>query len=129
MGDRQLDIYKYGSKFLSIPKWIPGRLNGDDFVEFKWCNELEPIVNRYTVAIESLDTAGSTMRGISKLRQFVELPYVLLGHAPLIALIPDSKDLPIFTSVLIRGSLYVIPETNGVNGTYEMDREGMLRLN
>ena len=128
MGDRQLDIYKYGSKFLSIPKWIPGRLNGDDFVEFKWCSELEPIVNRYTVAIESLDTSGSTMRGVSKLRQFVELPYVLLGSAPLIALIPDSRDLPIFTSVLIRGSLYVIPETYGVNGTYEIDREGMLRL-
>ena len=129
MTDRQLDLYKWGSNFLSIPKYIPGRLNADDFLYFKWCAELEPIVDRYTVVIESLDNAGATMRSISKLREAVEIPYVQLGWYPRLGLVPDSDKLPLFEGQVIRGSLYIIPETKGINGKYLLRREGMLRPN
>ena len=129
MTDRQNDMYKYGAEFLSMPKYIPGRLTTADFLEFKWCNELAPYVNQYTVAIETLDTSGATYRGISTLRQMVEIPPVQLPSPARIALIPSSKNLPMFVANLVSGSLYIIPETGGVNGIYQMDREGMLRLN
>jgi hypothetical protein len=129
MTDRQNDMYRQGANFLSIPKYIPGRQCGDDFLYFKWCNELEPYANQYTVVIESLDTSGATYRGISTLRQTVELPPIHLPSPARMALIPNTKNLPMFVANLVRGSLYVIPETGGVNGVYQMDREGMLRLN
>ena len=129
MTDRQLDTYNLNSEFLSMPKYVPGRLNSDNFLYFKWCNELAPHVDRYTVVIETLSVSGATYRGISKLREVVEIPPVHLGQNIRIGLIPDIGSLPMFEGELIRGSLYIIPETNGVNGSYQLDREGMLRPN
>lgn len=128
MTDRQTDIYKYSSDFLSIPAYVPGRSCGTDFLYFKWCSQMAPHVNNYTVVIETLDTAGAPLRGISTLREVVGIPQVHLPSPSRIALIPNSHHLPLFEAELVRGSLYVIPETS-TNGRYQMDREGMLRLN
>ncbi len=128
MTDRQNEMYKHSSDFLSIPAYIPGRLCGTDFLYFKWCAQLAPHVERYTVAISTLDTSGAAIKGISHLREVVEIPPIHLPNPARIALIPDSRHLPLFEAELVRGSLYVIPETS-TNGRYQMDREGMLRLN
>ncbi len=129
MTDRQLDMYRLGSEFLSMPKYVPGRLCGDDFLYFKWCNELAPHVDHYTVVIETVDISGATNRGISNLREVVEIPPVHLSWPSRIGVVPDRDGLPMFEGELVRGSLYIIPETMGVNGRYVMDREGMLRPN
>lgn len=129
MTDRQLDLYRYGSNYLSIPKYIPGRLNSDDFIFFNWSSELEPVLNHYTVVIEALDNSGATMRSISKLRKAVEIPYVQLGWYPRLGLVPDTPNLPLFEGQMIRGSTYDIPTTNGKNGEFQLRRHGMLRPN
>lgn len=129
MTDRQLDTYNLNSEFLSMPKFIPGRLNSDQFLYFKWCGELERYVDKYTVVIETASVSGAINRGISKLREAVEIPPVHLGQNVRVGLIPESEHLPMFEAELIRGSLYIIPDTKGVNGRYQMRREGMHRPN
>ena len=129
MTDRQLDTYNLNSEFLSMPKYIPGRNCSSNFLYFKWCNELAQLVDKYTVVIQAASVSGAIWRGISKLREAVELPQVQLGQGVMVALLPEHSNLPVFVAELIRGSLYIIPETNGVNGRYQMDREGMLRPN
>ncbi len=128
MTDRQLSTYKYRSEFLSMPKFIPGRLTGEDFLEFKWCHQMEPYLDHYTVAIEVLSTSGAAYYSISKLRQYVEVPPVHLGWPVRMGVLPDTNMLPSFEGDLVKGSLYIFPETTN-NGIYQLAREGMLRPN
>ncbi len=129
MTDRQLDISGVSDReWSNIPRSVPGRLNGQDFIHFNWPNcGFDP--SRYTIVIESLDNAGDMpFRSISKLRKSVEIPLVQLGQYGRVGVVPDTDKLPLFESVLIRGSTYVIPDVRG-NGRYQMVRHGMYRPN
>jgi len=128
MGDRQLDILATGPDWFTLPRHLPMRLGGEDFVFFHWPHDLNP--DRYTVVVEVLDTAGAPFRGIGKLNQNVELPHVQYGWHSRIGVIPDDDSLPKFEAELIRGSTYEIPYTpKGSNRRYEMRRSGMHRPN
>lgn len=119
----QLDITATGPDWFTIPRHAPGRLSTIDFVFFHWPASIDP--SRYTVAVESLDVAGPTHRGISKLRKSVELPHVQYGWNAKIGVIPDSASLPSFHAKLGRGNTYIIPDTRGRNGVFEMERHGV----
>jgi|688.fasta_scaffold06067_13 hypothetical protein len=121
MGDRQLDIPATNSKWFVLPRNLPMRLNGQDFVNFIWFKNIDP--SRYTIVVESLDTAGPPFRGISKLQKRVELPLVQFGWDAKIGVIPDVDTLPSFEAKLVRGSTYLIPDVRK-NGIYMMDRFG-----
>ena len=122
MGDRQLDILATRSDWFILPRELPMRLNGEDFINFIWFDGIDP--KRYTVVVESLDTAGPTFRGISLLNARVELPLVQYGWDAKIGVLPDSDRLPSFQAKLVRGSTYLIPKTYGKNGVFEMSRFG-----
>ncbi|MDB4769450.1 hypothetical protein OAG24_00645 [bacterium] len=127
MSDRQLDIIWTGPDWFTLPADVPGRLNGDDFVYFRWDCNLNPC--DYTVVVESLDTAGPTYRSISILDKTVQLPLVHFGAHVRIGVIPNSEVLPSFEAELFRGSTYVIPNTHGQTGRFQMEQHGMQRLN
>lgn len=127
MGDRQLDIMWTHPDWFTLPRDLPGVLRADDFVFFKWSPEINP--KRYSVVVESLDTAGPPYRSIGPLQAEVQLPHVKFAWHPRIGVIPDSDRLPAFEAELIRGSTYVIPSTGGRNGRYQMERFGIHRPN
>jgi hypothetical protein len=128
MDDRHTEMYRYGTNFLSIPKYVHGRLTGEDFLYFNWCEQLAPHVKDYTVVISTLSPIEVPFKGIGKLAQAVELPPILLPSPGRVGVIPNSPHLPSFEADLVIGSSYYIPKT-GKNGIYQMRREGMLRLN
>lgn len=123
MANRQLDIPASLPDFYILPKFLPGRLSALSFMHFKWPATLDP--SRYEVVIQTLDNSSeSSYRGVSKLNDDVEIPFVKLDwHAP-IGVLPDSPLLPAFTSTLRRGATYIIPDTKGQNGVFEMQRLG-----
>lgn len=122
MGDRQLDIPATSADWYTLPRHLPMRLSGQDFVNFIWFGNINP--KRYTIVVESLDVAGPPFRGISLLQKKVELPLVQFGWDAKIGVIPDSDSLPSFEGKLVRGSTYVIPDTKGMNGIFELNRFG-----
>lgn len=120
--DRQLDIPLTLPEYYILPKYLPQRINPLDFVHFKWPPGFP--YQRYTVVLEVLDTAGPSYRGMSQLKEDVQIPFVKLGwHAP-IALIPDSHNLPRFISTLGRGSTYIVPDSRGQVGDFKMEKIG-----
>jgi len=125
---RQYDILWARGDWFSIPPELPGRLNGDDFVMFKWPCDF-PKCN-YTVVIQSLDTAGPPFRSIGKLDHQLRLPFVQLGYGNdiKIGVIPESECDPSFWAKLVRGSTYDIPNKK-CSGVYMMQRYGMDRPN
>lgn len=122
MGDRQLDILAARSDWFTLPRELPMRLNGEDFINFIWFDNIDP--KRYTVVIEVLDTAGPTFRGISLLNKKVEIPFVQYGWDAKIGVVPDTDRLPSFEAKFVRGSTYLIPKTGNKNGVFEMSRFG-----
>lgn len=120
--DRQLDIIATTPDTFTVPRFVPGRLTAQDFINFRWPSSMNP--SRYTVVVEVLDTAGAPYRGISKLMKSVELPHVKYGWHMRLGLVPDSDSLPVFEAELGRGSTYIIPETYGQNGRFQMERHG-----
>jgi hypothetical protein len=120
---RQLDIPASLPGFYILPKFLPGRLGALSFIHFHWPASLDP--SRYTVVVQTLDTStDSSYRGVSKLTSDVELPFVQYDlHTP-IGVIPDTPLLPAFSSNLRRGATYLIPDTQGQNGTFQMQRLG-----
>jgi len=126
---RQLDIMWAGPDFFTLPANLPGRLNGDDFINFKWSPEIEKHRHRYQIVVESLDTAGPTYRSIGPLQASVQLPFVKFDWHARLGVIPDSASIPAFEAELVRGSTYVVPSTGGRNGRYQMERFGMHRPN
>lgn len=127
MGDRQLDILLSQSHFFTLPRYLPGRLNTDDFVFFRWCSGINP--EKYDVVVESNDVSGPTYRKISPLLESVELPHVRFPWRGRIGVIPKTDKLPSFEAELHRGSTYIIPDTHGKNGRFQMERHGMDRPN
>lgn len=125
MGDRQLDILATGPEWFTLPRFLPMRLNGDVFLNFRWPSSIDP--SRYTVVVEVLDTAGPSYRGISVLQKAVEIPHVQYDWHARVGVVPDSDHLPLFEAEMIRGSTYIIPETYGRNGVYQMERHGIHR--
>lgn len=125
MESRQLDILATRPDWFTLPKYLPGRMNADDYIFFKWPSNVNP--QKYKVVVEVSDTAGQTFRSIGHLQDSLELPHVQYGWHPLVGVVPDSKSLPIFRAELIRGSTYIIPDTKGINGAYQMERHGMHR--
>ena len=101
MGDRQLDILATGPDWYTLPRFLPMRLGGDVFLHFIWPASIDP--SRYTVVVEVLDTAGPTYRGISILQRSVEIPHVQYDWHARLGLVPDSINLPLFESEMIRG--------------------------
>lgn len=124
MGDRQLDILATRSDWYILPRELPMRLNGEDFITFIWFGDMDKLKSRYTVVIETLDTAGPTFRGISLLQKQVEIPFVQYGWDAQIGVVPDSHSLPSFYAKFVRGSTYLIPDVKGKNGEFEMSRFG-----
>lgn len=120
--DRQLDIIATNPGTFTIPRHVAGRLTAQDFIYFHWPASFDP--SRYTVAVESLDTAGPPFRGISKLKKTVELPHVMYGWHVRVGVLPDSDRLPAFEAELGRASTYIIPETGRANGRFQMERHG-----
>ena len=122
----QLDIPATRSDWFTLPSYLPMRLGAVDFVFFHWPAELD--ASRYTVVIESLDTAGPQHRGISKLKESVQLPHVQLHWHSKIGVIPDSENLPSFEAELFRGSTYIIPNRSSwVYGVNSMAQHGTQR--
>jgi len=119
---RQLDIMAYDKWTVSIPPMA--RFNGRDFITFNIPRNLP--MNCYDVVLESNDTAGSTWRKIGKLRHRLQVPQVRFAEHARIAVVPNSERLPRFVSELVRGSEYIIPDTNGMNGTYQMTFTGSI---
>jgi hypothetical protein len=126
MVDRQLDI-TWTNTFFELPKNVPGRLQADDFVNFIWPRTLSP--NDYTVVVESLDTAGPTFRSIGKLNKQVELPHVIFPARGRIGVVPNVATKPEFVSMLVRGGMYIIPDTKGRNGIYRLPEWGNIAAN
>ncbi len=122
--DRQFDILATRAHWFTIPRQMPGRLDGACFVHFIIPPHMD--VNRYSVVVETLDTAGPTYRKISPLKQSVELPHIQYGWTARIGVIPDSNILPSFEANMYRGSTYVIPYTHK-NGVYQMTQHGVQR--
>ena len=130
MTDRQLDILATRPDWFTLPRYLPGRLNGDDFLHFRWPTNFNR--NDYTVMVEVLDTAGSPYRSIGKLNKSVELPHVQYDWHARVGVIPNDEGLPAFEAEMIRGSTYIIPETcraeiGCYNGIFQMERHGMHR--
>jgi hypothetical protein len=129
---RQLDIMAYDKNTISIPPTAgpinfmsgTGRLSGRDFITFNIPRHLP--MHRYDVILESNDTAGPQWRTIGKLRHKMGVPQVRFAEHARIAVVPDDPRLPRFTSELARGSEYIIPDTRGRNGTFEMTFTGVI---
>ena len=125
MGDRQLDILATRPDWFTLPRYLPMRLNGEDFVHFRWPRGVDP--SRYTVVVEVLDNAGAPHRGIGGLKKSVELPHVQYDWHARIGVVPDHESLPVFEAEMVRGSTYIIPDTFGRSGRIQMERHGMHR--
>jgi len=124
MEHRQLDIILSNPDFFTIPKHVPGRLSTEDFVFFYWPSGLK--AQRYCIVLESSDISGESYRKLCPLRKEVELPFVKFGPYNRIGVIPDDINLPSFEAILVRGSTYIIPDTRGKKGKYQMERHGKM---
>ncbi len=125
MTDRQLDIMLDQENHAILDRSLPGVLTGIDFIHFRWGPEIDP--SKYTVIVESLDTAGPTFRSISKLNESVELPHVMFAWHPRLGVIPNSKNLPAFEGEMYRGSTYLLRSTHGKNGRFQLEHHGTMR--
>lgn len=121
----QLDITYSSGHFFSLPKNLPGRLNTDDFVFFKWQNNIQAM--EYDVVISSNDTAGPRFRKIGSLDVQLKLPEVILDADALIGVIPKKdRSKPSFWGRLNRASTYSIPRVPMRPGQYSLERHGVL---
>lgn len=126
----QLDLPFSNGRFFSAPKFLPGRVNVDDFVFFNFPSTMNP--GDYMVAVETIDTSNpnAPIRTIGPLRGEVELPHVHYdAYASIFVLPKVDPQKPTFYARLNRGSTYSIPDVSRdrrPGGKYEMRRHGML---
>lgn len=126
----QLDPPFSNGKFFSLPKFLPGRVNTDDFVYFNYPSTMDP--RDYMVAVETIDTSNphSPLRTVGPLRPAVELPHVHYDAYASVYVLPKvDPRKPTFYARLNRASTYAIPDvsrTHRPGGKYEMRRHGML---
>lgn len=111
---RQLDISRNHGQWLSVPHFVPGRLNASDHAFFNYDSRFP--AHLYRVSVESMSNASPNdadrYRDIGPLSPKVELPDVHFGqgfgsHAKIMVLPLDGK-LPAFVGNLQRGSTYTI---------------------
>ena len=94
----------------------------DDFVYFRFSN-LDP--SKYQVLVQSMSTSGTLWRNIGDLHTEVHLPFVHFSPYARIAVVPkDDPRLPRFSSHLVRGATYVVPDVGKRIGEFEMERYG-----
>ncbi len=122
----QLDIPYADAKFMNIPRFMPGRVNADDFVYFKWPRHFDS--SKYSILVEPNDTAGSRFRTLGRLGEMVPLPAVYFNAESRIGVVPTSDSrLASYWSTLNRASTYVIPDIDyRKGGQFVMDRHGIL---
>ena len=127
----QTDLPYASGNFYILPKHLPGRVNVDDFVFFRWPSTMNQ--HDYMVAIDSLDTSHPSghIRTIGELQHNVELPQVIFDAYASIYVLPKvDSSKPSFYSRLNRGSTYIINDVSKVHtpgARYQMDRHGILR--
>jgi hypothetical protein len=126
----QLDLPFSSGKFYTLPKSLPGRVNVDDYVFFRWPASVNP--SDYVIVIETLDTSQpSHLRQIGPLRPNVELPHVHYdAYAKIVVMPKNDPNKHIWYARLSRGSSYELSEPHDaihVRGTtHEMYRSGVL---
>lgn len=132
--DRQYDITRNRDGWLTVPHYIPGRLNATDFVFFNYSREF-PVCN-YRVVVEAPSNASpfnsDRYRDIGPLEKKVELPDVIFqqgfgSHAKILVLPYDIRQ-PAFMGNLVRGSTYTLdPHARcvSVEGHIGMQRTGV----
>lgn len=121
----QLDIPYSSGHFFSLPENLPGRLNTDDFIFFRWQQNISPM--EYDVVISSNDTSGAPFRTIGSLGQQVKLPQVYLDADAMVGVIPKrDPSKPSFWGRLNRASTYDIPLVSSRYGKYNLSRHGVL---
>jgi hypothetical protein len=128
----QLDVPLAGAKFGILPKYLPARVNVDDFVFFSWPHTMNP--SDYVVAVETLDTSDprTPYRTIGPLSANVELPFVIFGAYARIFVLPKTDPRkPSFWGRLNRGSTYhinqnLLDDHKPGDAPHQMVRHGML---
>lgn len=128
----QLDHLRGNTHFTGYSNRIDMANTTEDHVFFEWYMDIDP--TKYSVVVESMDTAGPTYRSIGKLSHnknakagTLKLPNVVFDPHARIGVIPSSKNMPSFEGELSRGSTYKIPCVNK-NGTYKLRRHGAIGL-
>jgi hypothetical protein len=121
----QLDIPFADGLFFELPRQLPGRINVDDFIFFTIPDDVDQ--KKYTVVVNTMDTAGTPYRSIGVLDKMVTLPFVHYNDDANVGVIPTyDGSLPAFWARLSRGSTYQIPSVRKRSGTYPMSRLGVL---
>jgi len=131
--ERQYDQSRTHNFHVTIPHYIPGRLNALDFVFFNFDSTFP--ARYYSVAVESMATGSPVeqdrFRIIGRLQDKVELPDVYFSqgfgsHAKILVL-PSTEKLPAYTADLVRGSTYTLrldSRASRIKGFRMMDRTG-----
>lgn len=121
----QLDIPYSGPNFFTLPSNLPGRLNTDDLIFFRWQTNISPL--EYDVIITSNDTAGPPFRSLGTLNNQIQLPQVYLDADALVGVVPKfDRSRPSFWGRLNRASTYSIPLVRSGPGKYNLERHGVL---
>lgn len=122
----QLDIPYSSANFFTLPENLPGRLNTDDFIFFKWQQNINPM--EYDVIISSNDTAGSPWRNLGSLNVQIKLPEVYFDADSQIGVVPKrDSSKPSFWGRLNRASTYSIPLVKSYPALkYNLERHGVL---
>lgn len=132
--ERQYDQTRTHNHWVSVPPFVPGRLNATDYVFFNFDSTFP--AHKYKVAVESMSNASPNnadrFRVISSLQPKVELPDVHFsqgfGSHAKILLLPEDVSLPGYICDLIRGSTYTVhnkAHRSSVPGFLLMDRTGV----
>lgn len=123
----QLDILFSGPTFYTVPPHAPGRIMGDDFVNFNLPQNFPS--HRYKVAVEGLNTSSDVFRTVGNVNSVVRLPHVQFPSCGtgLIALLPDSEQLPRYVGQFARGATYTVPPAGASRwSTIQMTRHGVI---
>jgi len=130
MNERQFEIPANNHYISNIH--ISERLSDLDYVHFIWPPGFNP--NNYIVAIDSLDTAGPSHKGIGYLNQHQSpyksslfIPQVKLAWHTTITVLPKSTKEPSFYGKLSRGATYMIPENSSLSYPNKLEQFGMDR--
>nr|QBK86867.1 MAG: uncharacterized protein LCMAC103_02050 [Marseillevirus LCMAC103] len=120
--DRQLDHTLLNPEVFTLPKSTKGRFTEWDQVHFHWPASVDP--RMYTVVAEALDSEDR-FRSIGTLATVLELPYVHFGPYATLSVLPQDARHPAFYAFLVRGGTYILPDTHGQTGQFEMAQHGI----
>lgn len=121
----QLDIPLLSGPARLLPSDTPGKLSGQDIVQFVWTNEVDP--SKYSVVVESMDTSGPRYRKVGRLTKALYLPFVQFANDSKIFVLPESDEgLPKYVGRLNRGSLYTLAPGASKTGYNNLIMSGVL---